>query len=262
MKYQIRDIADLLNISKQMVRYYEENGIISPKRMEGNNYRLYDVMDYFALGEAISLSKFSINIKDIQKVKNSDYTSAISERYRNYIKETENELAYKSLLKERAQELLDRTENAELNVGNIWVKRVPEYRLYPLVESHNDTYGDILVPKAINLSEVIPFGEGMIELEAGYEKWWSAFQEKYARALEIPFFDECIMIPEHYSACMIINMGEIGEFDVNIIKEAIEHIHEQPHIFEGKPRGLLLCRGVHDNEFHRLLEIQVPIRKP
>ena len=57
MEYQIRDIAELLNISKQMVRYYEQNGVITPKRMEGNNYRVYDIMDYFALGEAISLSR-------------------------------------------------------------------------------------------------------------------------------------------------------------------------------------------------------------
>ncbi len=62
MEYQIRDIAELLNISKQMVRYYEQNGVINPKRMEGNNYRGYDIMDYFALGEAISLSRFNINI--------------------------------------------------------------------------------------------------------------------------------------------------------------------------------------------------------
>lgn len=127
MEYQIRDIAELLNISKQMVRYYEQNGVITPKRMEGNNYRVYDVLDYFALGEAISLSRFNINIKDIYELTANDYTKELSKCYRNYIKETDEELAYKSMLKERAEELLKRTESAELNVGNVWIKRIPEH---------------------------------------------------------------------------------------------------------------------------------------
>lgn len=47
-----------------MVRYYEQNGVITPKRMEGNNYRVYDIMDYFALGEAISqIQELVSNIK-------------------------------------------------------------------------------------------------------------------------------------------------------------------------------------------------------
>lgn len=266
MEYQIRDMAELLNISRQMVRYYEQNGVITPKRMEGNNYRVYDVMDYFALGEAISLSKFNINIKDIYKLTANDYTKEISERFRSYIAQTEEELVYKTLLKERAQELLLRTENAELNLGNVWVKRVPVYRLYPLVESHNDEYGSILIPeevrRIINTAETVPFGEGIIEMEDGYEKWWNGFQEKYAKALNMPECDAYKVTPEYYCVCIIINMGAIGEFHVDKMHAAIDRIHKMNYEFEGKPRGVLLCRGAKNNEFRRLLEIQVPIRKP
>lgn len=266
MEYQIRDIAELLNISKQMVRYYEQNGVITPKRMEGNNYRVYDVLDYFALGEAISLSRFNINIKDIYELTANDYTKELSKCYRNYIKETDEELAYKSMLKERAEELLKRTESAELNVGNVWIKRIPEHRLYPLVKGHNDDYGPILIPKevrsALSNSALMPFGEGVIELEDGFQRWWIGIQEKYAKHLEIPFCEACITVPEHYSVCVIINMGEIGGHYVERIEETIANIHQMNYEFAGKPQGMLLCRGSQNNEFHRLLEIQVPIRKP
>ncbi len=41
MEYKISEIARLFNISKEMVRYYEKCGVISPKRSEDNNYRVY-----------------------------------------------------------------------------------------------------------------------------------------------------------------------------------------------------------------------------
>ena len=49
VKYQIGELASILNISRQMVRYYEECGVISPERVAANNYRMYSAMDYFAL---------------------------------------------------------------------------------------------------------------------------------------------------------------------------------------------------------------------
>ncbi len=266
MEYQIREIAEMFNISRQMVRYYEQNGVITPKRKTDNNYRVYGVLDYFSLGEAIALSRFNINIKDIGSLSTDDYSKKICDCYRKYIRETENELAYKGMLKERAQELLIRTENAELNVGNIWVKRVPGYILYPLVESHNDEYDPVLTPKevrnVINSAEIVPFGDAFIELKDGYERWWSGFQERYAKHLEIPACEACKRVPEHYSVCLIINMGDIGEFYANTIRDAAQEILQMDYKFKEKPRGLLLFRGLKNNEFQRLLEIQIPIEKP
>lgn len=137
MEYRIKEIAEMLNLSKQMIRYYEQCGVISPSR-ENNNYRIYDTMDYFALSEAIALSRFNVNIKDIYELKAIDYCNELSNCYRKYIDDTKKEIEYKTLLKERAEELLSRVENAELNVGNIWVKHISAYRLYPLMKSHND----------------------------------------------------------------------------------------------------------------------------
>ena len=65
MDYKINEIAKILNLSKQMIRYYEQCGVIQPARLEKNNYRVYNTLDYFTLAEAIGLSQFNVNIKDI-----------------------------------------------------------------------------------------------------------------------------------------------------------------------------------------------------
>lgn len=47
MEYKIGEVSKILNISKEMIRYYEKQGILKPSRKEDNNYRTYSVMDVF-----------------------------------------------------------------------------------------------------------------------------------------------------------------------------------------------------------------------
>ena len=37
MEYKIGEVSKILNISKEMIRYYEKQGILKPSRKEDNN---------------------------------------------------------------------------------------------------------------------------------------------------------------------------------------------------------------------------------
>lgn len=67
-KYRIGEIAELLNVSKEMIRYYERCGIIAPDRTE-SNYREYSALDLAFLTEAVILSKFDLNIAEVGQKK-------------------------------------------------------------------------------------------------------------------------------------------------------------------------------------------------
>ena len=47
-RYTIKETAELLKLSKHTLRYYDEIGLLSPKR-EHNGYRYYSEADLFAL---------------------------------------------------------------------------------------------------------------------------------------------------------------------------------------------------------------------
>ena len=51
MNYKIGEVSKMFNISKEMLRYYEKKGVLHPKRIDENNYRVYDEMDIFLLFE-------------------------------------------------------------------------------------------------------------------------------------------------------------------------------------------------------------------
>lgn len=161
MEYKIKELSKMLGLSKEMIRYYEKCGAVSPSRSAGNNYRIYSAMDYFSLTEAMSLAQFNANIKDIYGLKNEDYAENVCLLYSQFIQDAEGEIQYKTLMKLRAQELLDRMSLGELNRSNFWVKREKAHTLYPLVRSIDDEYGKIQLPeqavKWLYSTKVLPF---------------------------------------------------------------------------------------------------------
>lgn len=56
MNYTIGEVSDILNLSKDMIRYYEKQGVIQSHRNTANNYRYYDTDVIFWLLESIQFN--------------------------------------------------------------------------------------------------------------------------------------------------------------------------------------------------------------
>lgn len=263
-KYQIGDLAKILQISRQMIRYYEECGVIKPMRIEGNNYRLYTAMDYFSLGEAISLSQFGINIKDISALAMQDYSSQTIQYLEAFIANTTNEMKYKNLLMKRAEQIIEKTETASMNIGNIWVKKVDAHVLFPLMKSKNDVYGELVTPESVipylNRRDNIVFGDGLIEFNEHDEFWWVSINREYLAHLDIPQTPECRSVPAHYCLCTVMDMGSIGGFDSSVIHSFEKRAEEMGYKKDGRIYGLLLARGKENGRYHRFLEVRLPMK--
>lgn len=56
-EYSIRELSELLGISREMVRYYEKCGVISLSRNNENNYRIYVAGSAVKAGNALVAMK-------------------------------------------------------------------------------------------------------------------------------------------------------------------------------------------------------------
>ncbi|MBR3375918.1 MAG: MerR family transcriptional regulator, partial [Firmicutes bacterium] len=45
MQYKIGDVARILGISTDLLRYYEKKGVVTPTKDKQNDYRYYDAWD-------------------------------------------------------------------------------------------------------------------------------------------------------------------------------------------------------------------------
>ncbi|MDO4177798.1 MAG: MerR family transcriptional regulator [Phascolarctobacterium sp.] len=61
------ELANLIGISRQILRYYEKEGILTPDFIDDNGYRYYKPESYFTLEIVISLRKLEIPLDNIKE---------------------------------------------------------------------------------------------------------------------------------------------------------------------------------------------------
>lgn len=91
----INEVEHLVGLSKKSIRYYEENGLLNPKRNTENSYRIYDENDIKKLKIIKFLRELDVPIKELQQLNNGEITlqdcmddriKKITEQEKNYLK--------------------------------------------------------------------------------------------------------------------------------------------------------------------------------
>ena len=62
MQYKIGEVARILGISTDLLRYYEKKGVVTPKKGEHNDYRYYDAWDTNFLIDCLWYKNFGFGI--------------------------------------------------------------------------------------------------------------------------------------------------------------------------------------------------------
>ena len=66
MTYSIKELADLSGVSTRTLRYYDEIGLLTPKREESNLYRVYGEEEVDRLQQILFYRELDVSLEDIQ----------------------------------------------------------------------------------------------------------------------------------------------------------------------------------------------------
>ena len=103
MKYKISELSNLLNVSTNTVRRYENMGHITPKRTVNNNYRYYSEDDITKFMTARLLRKYGFTHTEIASMKNSEMSDLIS-AYENRMEKMDEQINYLKNLRHRLKD--------------------------------------------------------------------------------------------------------------------------------------------------------------
>ena len=101
---KIREVSIQYNISARTLRYYEDMGLLSSKRVDGYAYRLYDKAAVNRLEQILILRRLNISIKDIQRIFSTTGSEAVLEILGKKIENIDEEV---SLLRELREIILE-----------------------------------------------------------------------------------------------------------------------------------------------------------
>lgn len=187
MEYTIGEVSSLLNLSRDMIRYYEKQGAIRANRNSENRYRSYDTMELFWLLEAMAHKSWGLPIGEIQGIRQEQYARNTQAFLEEEIEKLERETRFKVLLTERLKQVRDYTALSAVNIGNFWVQRVPACFCCHLVTGRGDEYGQITLSEALSrfvFSErMLPFFDSGFTLNGDRVDWQMRIEESWLRKL-------------------------------------------------------------------------------
>ena len=82
IEYSINKLSKLAGVSTRALRYYEEIGLLSPKRISSNDYRVYGQYEVDLLQQILFLRELGVPLDKIKKITGSkeyDGTAALQE---------------------------------------------------------------------------------------------------------------------------------------------------------------------------------------
>ena len=263
--YSIGEVSTLLNLSRDMIRYYEKQGAIRASRGAENNYRRYDSMEVFWLLEAMQHKSWGIPISEISGIRNHEYTINTEQFLGEEVKRIRADIRYRELLAQRLEQLQMNMLLSTKNIGCFWVENIPSAYYCHLVTGRGDEY------ERINLSEKsssfifddqhLPFIDNGLQVEDDRVEWEMGIQEKYVRSLGLEIPEDFTKISGGLCLCTHIDIGEIGSFNQEVFGVLPEYAAEHGFsIVDGtKIRGVILGRGYENGEFRRIVKVHLPI---
>ncbi len=113
----IRQISLDYGVSRRMLCYYEEIGLIKSSRKDGYAYRVYDENAIQRLHQIIILRKLQIPVKQIKDILNNQNAVAVIEIFKQKISELDEEMTALSTLKSILMRFIDELqEKADIHL--------------------------------------------------------------------------------------------------------------------------------------------------
>lgn len=142
---QIKEVEDLLHITKPNIRFYEKQGLITPER-KGNGYREYSEEDVETLRKVILFRKMGISIEEIKEILegNTNVSEVVSKnvvQIEEQIKELEGVLDIsRKMLKDQS---LDRAFDLDKYWDIMEADEKQGFRFFEVVKDYMELESDL-----------------------------------------------------------------------------------------------------------------------
>ena len=138
MRYKIGDVAKILGISTDLIRYYEKKGVVRPEKGQNNNYRYYDTWDINFLIDCLWYKNFGFSIDQIADIGSHSTYGTLQEALDRKTEEIGDLAQRYQLLHERLLLQRQTMQKVEELLGRCEIAMCPDFIYY--LNRHNFEY--------------------------------------------------------------------------------------------------------------------------
>lgn len=272
MAMKIGQIAKLLGVSTQTVRYYEQSGLISPSRAGDGQYREYSNEDLLKLFDCGFLRGVDIPVKQIAQAIHAPSTGYIAELFSSRAAKLRKQAAYDIACAAYLEDLnrVFQTLPYSLNRGAYWIWPTHYQMDYSSSKGKNILSGveraDSLVSTWI---QAAPFAYCQNQFESaalpyrfeGSNARLSIIISKaHAAMLDLPLNDKVITIPEQLCVSVYVESDETFALDPAQLQPALDMIEENQQEICAPISQLIMLPSSKEGGRSRYYRVLIPVR--
>ena len=132
--YKIGDVAKILGISADSMRYYEKMGIVKPYKVKSNDYRYYEAWDINFIIDCLWFKQFGFGMKEIAQMVSSISYDELEDTLRIASRQLREELSFQKMLLSRLEEQVNHLEVSKTLLNQCDIQDSPprlSIRRYP-----------------------------------------------------------------------------------------------------------------------------------
>lgn len=130
MRYKIGDVSRILGISPDLIRYYEEKGVVSPEKDPYNNYRYYDTWDINFLIDCLWFKNFGFGIEQVAHIVSQNTYDDLIANLVDRGDEILAQIRFQELLLRRIRKYSEILSSLRNNIGTCDIRRSAEFVRY------------------------------------------------------------------------------------------------------------------------------------
>ena len=269
---RIGEVSKILDIPVQTIRFYEQQGIVSPERSGDGAYREYETWDLFYLGECMMYRNMGRTVEEIKKVLHQEPLSYLSECVKRRLAQIKERRAMELLMERYLMEYGRKIEVLHYNVGKFWITKQPELAYFASIEREGNQYAYINESNKkrkewnkhlplVQSIQMVRLNDLLDENALDRDVWVAAIEKELMPILHLHMDEGVQSLPEQICVATIFDAGERGQLSLERYRDLIRQVELQGYKPSGDIRSHLLARCWENGAYHRYFEVFVPIEK-
>lgn len=267
MRYKIGDVARILGISTDLLRYYEKKGVVTPYKDVHNDYRYYDSWDINFLMDCLWFKNFGFSIEQIADMVRIPSAEDLQDIFVYKEDELRSTIRRCELLLRRSQEYRAQLDRIDDLLWECELADSPEVVRFINRVGNEYPTGEGLERFARQWLEAMPFNHRYFEisvpaLTGGDDmdfRWGFALTPEYVRALDFPVTPPAERIPAQRCVHTFFSSRGKDNFSARHLDYALAWARERGLAVAGPAQGMLTASLLEDGELSGYFECWIPV---
>lgn len=268
MKYKIGDVARILGVSTDILRYYERKGVVTPEKDEHNDYRYYDSWHINFLTDCLWFKNYGFSIEQIADMVRIPSTAELGGLFEKKEEELRATIRRCELLLKRSAEHRAELESIDRLLYKCEIAQSPEFVRF--INRIGDSYmvNDLSQEAVRRWLEVLPFNHRYFEMASeslmpGSEddyRWGYSLSMDYVAELGFEIHPPMIRFPSRKCIHTVFkNSGGQGGFSPNLLQYTLDFARREGIAVYGPIHGTLLASVMENDVLTGYFEAWIPI---